>query len=148
MEFQKGKGKEMRQYRGLTKEGKWVYGYYAKFAGYSYIIQEADIGKVHAILKTANGPLPLEFIPVLPETVGQSTGLKDKNGKEIYEGDKVLAYYEDLLGVRRKVRGLVVKGEFGYELEFASISVSMYHFYTDEPEDFEVIGNIHQEAKP
>lgn len=36
-----------------------------------------------------NMPRPVEFVEVDPSTVGQYTGLKDKHGKRIFEGDVV-----------------------------------------------------------
>ena len=37
-------------------------------------------------IKDCNG-FHMQYTPVVPSTVGQFTGLRDKNGKEIYEGD-------------------------------------------------------------
>lgn len=101
--------------------GEWVYS--------SFIMQD----KEHKLLSTEVELFDGEkWRAVIPETVGQYTGLTDKNGKKIFEGDIVKNSRDvGLLYYKEKNSAFTVKGwEYGYWL---------WH----DKEDIEVIGNIH-----
>ena len=112
-----------------TDNGEWVYG---------DLIQNVDCLKIReqekSIKKIAKS------YAVDPETVGQFTGLCDKNGKKIFEGDIVLGLFLFDMSINAVVK--FRDGAFGLEWHRGEI-IEFNAFTSLCNITYEIIGNIY-----
>lgn len=117
-------------FRGRTTAGKeWVSGFYAVFSETPFI----------------GAPNPqgiMLWYEVDPATVGQYTGLIDKDGKRIFEGDIVFAK-DDIWGspFADGIKGKVVYCETAFFIEPKNVMDTEWLF--NECAVYEILGNIH-----
>lgn len=116
------------KFRGKRLDnGEWVVGDLIENQGRFFIY--------HATSETTiedddDGRISIVALEVAPATVGQYSGLKDKNGREICEGD--IVRWNEYIG-----EAIFKSGMFARKVKNVSASLSSLLLAT------EVIGNIH-----
>ena len=126
--------------------GEWVEGWYEMYPFGRWPVKTSIIPSEGA--KAGH----YEHVEVDSSTVGQYTGLKDKNGNRIFEGDMIKPFDDEIDKMVVEFHNgqflLCLYGERGYMTEYGLEEEGNYGCFEAEPlssygDDIEIIGNVH-----
>lgn len=97
--------------------GEWVYGWLIKTKNHNkaYYISDGNLYNGFGVMQP--------FLEVIPETVGEFTGQRDENGKEVYENDRIQTW-----------DGRIGSVKFGRVLDSSAIAYSGFYIRYNEQE--------------